>query len=264
MRAYSLLVALVVAGCTSHTPEPAAIAASDEPVPRLIVPNPPPTIPAPIVEPDEPECVDDWHTPLSDARADTYEGIFDIDRSHGGKALQGSWLETPRGQRYILSYRPMPEHLDKLEKRVVVRAAVYDPCGQAIAAEHLQVASIRLADGETPYDSPPTALPPPPQARTRAELRARVNRWVQAVGQLKAVRPDEYDWFMVDLRLDDGTLVSTRVTDSQVDLLYRPRLGTRMTFLGRLSTRQGKYIFDRAWVCEGEVADCEFGTHAVR
>lgn len=202
-------------------------------------------------------------TPEEEARARDFTGVFDIDRVAGGKRLQASTLAADDGTRYILSYRPMPEHFDKVEKRVVVRGFTYAPQGQAVMAEHLRALSIRLADDESPYASPPTALPTAPIARSGAELRAREGRWVQAVGVLVGATPTTDRWRAVTLRLDDGATVEVIEAESIVDRIYRPRFGARVTVLGRLFDDDGTLRFGRVLVCDGEVAECGRATPAV-
>lgn len=248
---------LVVGGCTSHGPVEATGRAGEAARAGAIA--------------EQQESVGQIGDELSMfsaeelARARNFEGIFDIDRLAGGKDFQGSWLELEDGRRYVLSYRPMPAHVDKVERRVVVRGFTYAPEGQRIRSEHLQVISMRLADGETPYVSPPTSLPAPPHVLTRAELRARVGRWVQAVGTLKdAKRPDADGWQEVELRLDDGAAVSTIERESLVERIYRPNFGARVTLIGELSQRDGAFVLvGTTGLCVGEVEGCGTTTPAL-
>jgi hypothetical protein len=39
------------------------------------------------------------------------EGRYEVDPIPGGKRFQGSWLILDDGTRYVLSYRPHPDHM---------------------------------------------------------------------------------------------------------------------------------------------------------
>lgn len=255
MRFLSLAFAVLAVACTV---EPAATQIGrDEPAARPAYVDAKPA--QPDVVPYEPKLVGasrvgGWFDDPDTEKK--YYGVFDIDRMVGGKALQASILRTDRGEDYILSYRPMPEHFDKLEKRVVVRGSEYSPSGQRLMAKHLKAESIRLAEGETPYPEPPTTLPAPPVVRTGKAMKSRKNRWVQVVGTLVDAKPDSGDWHRVTLRLDDGTDVTTTEAESLVDSIYRPRFGKRVTLLGEVHLEAGKLTLPIVAVCDGAVDGC--------
>ena len=142
-----------------------------------------------------------------------FEGRYEVDPIPGGKRFQGAWLVLDDDTRYVIAYRPGSKHFKFLDKRVLVRGRLYMPGRdtQHILATHLEVHSIELAPGESPYLLPPTEPVAPPVARTAAELAARNDRWVQVVGSLKSVRDDPDSFLGISwLRLADGTVVCAR------------------------------------------------------
>ena len=141
------------------------------------------------------------------------EGRYEVDPIPGGKRFQGAWLALDDGTRYVIAYRPVPGHFEFLDKRVLVRGRPYMPGRdtQHILATHLEVHSIELAPGETPYLLPPAKPVDPPVARTATELVARDGRWVQVVGTLESVHNDPDGYLgIARLRLADGTEVQAR------------------------------------------------------
>lgn len=199
-------------------------------------------------------------TPEDEARAEVFEGFFDVDRVRGGKRLQGSWLEVKGGERYILSYQPMPEHFDKVERRVIVRAVPYSPGGQHLYARHLRVVSMTLAEGEAPRDAPTATLPPAQVVRTSGELRRQIGRWAQVVGTLSKIsKEDSSGRAKILLRLDDGGRVTISEARATAEWAYRPRVGTRVTILGKLNRDKDGFHLWSTHVCDGEVATCSVG-----
>lgn len=195
-------------------------------------------------------------TPITaedEARAQTFEGRFDIDRVPGGKRLQASRLTTDSGAHYLLSYRPMPEHFDKVERRVIVRAVRYYPSGQHVYADHLKVVSMTLAASEAAIDPPPTRLPSPPEIRRRADLRPRVGLWARVHGDLVARKRDR----RIRLRLADGTIVPA--TTPPLDSLFdRPEnVGLPFTLLGKLVRTERGLLLTGTAICFGEDDDLD-------
>ena len=141
------------------------------------------------------------------------EGRYELDPIPGGKRFQGAWLVLDDGTRHIIAYRPVPEHFAYLEKRVLVEGRPYVPGRdtQHVLATHLEVHSIRLAHGETPYLLPPDEPIAPPVVRTSAGLAARNGRWAKVIGTLESVC-DSADGHLglARLRLEDGTEVRAR------------------------------------------------------
>ena len=141
------------------------------------------------------------------------EGRYEVDPIPGGKRFQGVWLVLDDGTRYVIAYRPAPEHFQFLDKRVRLTGRPYTPGAdtQHIQATHLEVRSIELAAGETPHATPPSEVVPPPVGRTAGELAARGGRWARVVGRLEWVRDDPDGYLgMAQLRLGDGSQVRAR------------------------------------------------------
>lgn len=141
------------------------------------------------------------------------EGRYEVDPVPGGKRLQGSWLVLDDGSRYVISYRPVPEYFQFIDKRVRVEGRPYVPGSdtQQVMTTHLAVERIELAPGETPYSSPPVEVPAPPLAGSIEAIAAREGRWVCVRGALEAVNddPDGYLGVAV-LRLANGERVRAR------------------------------------------------------
>jgi hypothetical protein len=168
------------------------------------------------------------------------EGFYEVDPIPGGKRLQGAWLVLDDGTRYVISYRPIPGHLQFLEKRVRVRGCPYVPGSdvQHIGATHLEVQAIELAPGETPYAEPPTHPVLPPVARSAVELAARAGRWVRVVGTVEAVHDDPDSYFgFAWLRLPDGSSVRARYVPVRA---WSAHLGKEVTVTSRLAQGEGE------------------------
>lgn len=200
------------------------------------------------------------------AELTAYEGILDMDRVAGGKRFQGTWLRRDDGTRLLLSYRPMPEHFNLIERRVVVRGEHYSPEGQAIMAEHFRPSTIELAKGEPPAGEPPKEIPLPARSTTGDALRARVGGWAEVHATLVEARPGSHghDWREVVFRMDDGTEFVTTEAEWVVDKSYRPHFGARVTVLGSVYEDEGKLGFGKTVMCLGEVEGCGRGTAPVR
>jgi hypothetical protein len=136
------------------------------------------------------------------------EGCYEVDPIPGGKRFQGAWLVLDDGTRFVIGYRPIAAHSEFIDKRVVVKGRPYmpGPDTQHIMATHLEIHSIELAPGETPYANPPTEVPAPPLVRTAGELAARCGHWVRVQGTLESVRKDPDGYLNIALlRLQDGS-----------------------------------------------------------
>ena len=188
----------------------------------------------------------------------TYEGRFDIDRLPQSKRFQGAWLTQDGGESLLLAYRPMPEYFAFVDKRVVLEGRPYSPGGQRIGAEHVQVESVRLADGETALAQPPTSLPVPPRVQTRDELGARTGRWVEVFATLVGEREGaaDGDWRTLEFRMDDGSMVVTVEASWVVDGTFRAHFGRRMTLLGKVYEGDGQLGLGPVEACLGEVEGC--------
>lgn len=139
------------------------------------------------------------------------EARFVIDPIMGSKRLQAVSLQFDDGDAWILRYRPRPEDLEWVDKRVVVTGRPYEnsPEVQSVMATHFELETLELAPGERPHDPIPTELPSPPMVKTPDELAACVGQWVQLVGMLIEVgpMPDVSFWQRGRVVLADGTAV---------------------------------------------------------
>ncbi len=196
----------------------------------------------------------------------TYEGRLDMDRLPQSKRFQGTWLELDGGGSLVLAYRPMPEHFALVDRRVVLEARPYSPAGQSIGADHVQLESIRLAEGETALADPPDALPVPPRVQSGEEVGARVGRWVELFATLIGEREDaaDGDWRTLEFRLDGGAIVVTVEASWVVDGTFRPHFGERMTLLGKVYERDGQLGLGPVEACLGEVRGCGMGAKGLR
>lgn len=189
------------------------------------------------------------------------QGRYEVDPIRGGKRFQGAWLVLDDGTRYVIAYRPVPEHFPFLAKRVLIQGRPYTPGRdtQHIQASHLEVQSIELAPGETPYPSPPTELPAPPVARTAAELAAHDGHWVQVIGTLESVRDDPKGYLgIARLRLADGTQVQAQGVRTEEWACHEGKLVT-VTSRVTHSESGGPVTFELIGthaICRGEVARC--------
>jgi len=169
------------------------------------------------------------------------EGWYEVDPIPGGKRFQGAWLVLDDGTRYVIAYRPVPEHFPFLEKHVRVRGRPYVPGAdtQHVQATHLEVHSIALAPGEMPYASPPTEPLPPPVARTASELAARDGRWVQVVATLESLRRDADGYLgSAQLRLADATTVRARNVRIEEWSRHKGKLVTVTSRVAQLGDRK--------------------------
>lgn len=190
------------------------------------------------------------------------EGRYEVDPIPGGKRFQGAWLVMDDGTRYVIAYRPVPEYFKFMEKRVLVRGRPFTPGPdtQHIQAQHLEVNSIELASGETPYASPPTELVAPPIVKTTSELVKRDVRWVQVVGVLESVQGDSDGYLgIARLRLADTAEVQARNVSIGDSARHEGKVVTVTSRVAR-TEKSGEVTYELiGWyaICEGEVARCE-------
>jgi hypothetical protein len=190
-------------------------------------------------------------------------GRYEVDPIPGGKRFQGAWLVLDDGTRYVIAYRPVPEHFRFLEKRVRVEGRPYRPGAdtQHIQATHLEVRTIELAPGETPYTVPPTEPIPPPVLRTASEVAARDGRWARVVGRVEAVEDDPDGYLkLARLRLGDGIEVIVR---NVLGAEWSQYVGKTVTVASRVVSIEdgGTVTFELVgWreVCEGEARVAPF------
>jgi hypothetical protein len=199
-----------------------------------------------------------------DKRSVTFEARFDIDRLAGGKRFQGAMLYLDSGRVLVAGYRPIPRYFQFVDKRVRVTGRHYTPSPdvQHVSGDHFSIEKMQLAEGETPYDPKPTALPTPPTVTRGSELEPRNRRWVQLFAVLDAGRREKDDyWCDVVLKLSDGVLVSGSVYYLSFDNRWRPLMGQKVTVIGRVKMEgeQGQRRFSLEGplsVCRGKVPRC--------
>ena len=188
-----------------------------------------------------------------------FEALLDIDRLESAKRFQGTWLEKPNGERLLVSYEPVTDYFRFVERRVVVTGETFmpEPYTQHVDATHIKVTSIRLADGETPHDPEPQSLPPPSLARTKAELTARIGRWVEVQAVLRsATKHADDDWCDAVLLLDDGTELASSMYVTDLETTWKPLVGQRVTAMGKLKMQDGLQLLGPPALCPGEKHGC--------
>jgi hypothetical protein len=186
----------------------------------------------------------------------TVSGRLIIEPIPAGKRFQGTWLDGDGDQKYVLSYRPVPEYFPFVDKRVVVVGRPYYQGSdvQQIMADHFEVESIELAPGEVARSPVPATLPAPPLARTVAELAGREGLWVQLVGVFAAYQSDEGSeyWGVATIEIEGGTTVPANVSASHVESLKK---GAVVTLVGRVEGPTWSLTDVRA-MCAGQVEGC--------
>jgi hypothetical protein len=188
-----------------------------------------------------------------------FEALLDIDRLESAKHFQGVWLEKADGERLLVAYEPSAEYFRFVEKRVLVVGETWmpDPYEQHVAAKHIKVTSIRLADGETPYNPEPKSLPAPPLARSMKELTPRIGRWVEVQAVLQsAEKHANDDWCDAALLLDDGTMLKSSMYVTALESTWKPLVGKRVTAMGKLQQKDGLHLIGPPALCAGEVRGC--------
>ena len=194
----------------------------------------------------------------------TYTARFDMDRLAGGKRFQGSILYLDGGRTLLASYRPMKQYFQFVDRRVVVQGFHWSPPPEAqqIMADHFSITSMKLAPGQTPYATKPTSLPSPPLVRTRGELEARKDRWVQVVATLAGgKKPANEAWGVANLVLGDGTAVEASVYWGTYEQRWKSLVGKKVTVTGKAAVKDegGKkrlLLPGRTAICQGVVDGC--------
>ncbi len=194
----------------------------------------------------------------------TFTARFDIDRLSGGKRFQGSILYRDGLDPLVCSYRPLKQYFEFVDRRVVVQGYHWSPPANAqqIMASHFAITSMKLAPGEKPYATKPTALPRPPMVRDKKGLEGKKDRWVQVVGTLKGgQKPKDEAWGTANLDLGDGTRVEASVYWMRYEQDWKPLVGKQVTVTGKLAVKEeaGKkrlMIPGRTAICQGVVDGC--------
>lgn len=75
-----------------------------------------------------------------------FEAVVQVDAEPGGKKFQGVWLEREGGARWVVAYRPEGWLVGFQGRKVQVTGETYAPEGQAIAATHFRVETLRVAE----------------------------------------------------------------------------------------------------------------------
>ena len=257
----AFLGALLLAACTNESAAPdetTAMNGNNKAAPSLLEPPPP----GEDSQSDEEGQSDDNHEIVE------FEARFDIDRTSGGKGFQGSWLEREGQPSLVCSYRPMEEYFAFVDKRVVARGYHYsNPINvQQIGADHFNLISLKLADGETPREPPPSELPVPPWVDNRAAFEARKGRWVQIFALLEeGKKKKDKDLYHVTLKIADGTSIRAIIYTHNFTPSWAPRLGTLVSVLGTAHIREDGTLAispPRYSICDGKVSGC--GMNRVR
>ncbi len=188
----------------------------------------------------------------------TWTATLDMDRFPGGKRFQGVWLHPEGSDRaYVLSYRAGETWFPFVEKKVVVTGRPWWPGRdtQHIGADHFEVTTIDLAEGELPWDPVPTQVPEPPTATSAAAVAERgLGHWVRVIATLEALEPDPR-WPPAVLRLSDKTalrLEAVRGADA------KPLLGQTVTAMARIGRdERGELVLAApVAICAGDTARC--------
>jgi hypothetical protein len=183
----------------------------------------------------------------------------------GGKRLQAATIVLPDRTRLVRAYRPVPEELAFVDRRVVAVGRVFRDAGapaelQQVRAPHFRPERIALAPGEAPQPlGVPPELPAPPVVATGAELDARDDRFVQAWGRLTALTPHDEDprWANAALALGDGAEVRVRAV---ARARWAPLLGGEVTVVGRAGQAEAgapRTLAGRTTICAGHVPRCD-------
>lgn len=220
---------------------------------ELAPPVAPPPAPEPAPARDANEAILDHLFGPRPAEAPTTEltGIFSISRvaSYSGHDpfYQPSTLHLDDGTRLFLAHHPLPGYFAFVDRRVLVT-------GWPAGPQYFRPATMNLAPGEVAREGAIVSLPPPPRARTRAELERHFDRWVLAVGTVEdIVSTGKGDGDLV-LRLADRTRV---VGGGSYESLMKYGGGERVTVLGSVWRSDGKLRLRSIRVCKGEVDRCD-------
>jgi hypothetical protein len=187
------------------------------------------------------------------------EALYDVDPSPGGKGLEAARLLLDDGTELVRSYRPVPEELGLVEKRVIAVGKVYRDAGQAehiqqLMAPHFYPDRIEIAPGETKIDPPPAERPLPPQITRAADLAGRRHRWVRATGTVESLTPKgDSDWSEGKLKLASGDVIAI---DNVYHRHWKELVGTEISVVAKvLSAGEPPSISVRDH-CKGRVERC--------
>jgi hypothetical protein len=116
-----------------------------------------------------------------------YTGFLEIDPFRYGKGTQGVTVYTAKGKSIVIEMRYGKEHLQFLNKNVVITGAMAststDKSPQGYS--YFKTQSIKLASGETPHVIIPTKIPPPPMVYSEKDIKNLKGRWGIAVGKME-------------------------------------------------------------------------------
>ncbi|MBI2392386.1 MAG: hypothetical protein HYV09_22560 [Deltaproteobacteria bacterium] len=192
------------------------------------------------------------------------EGLYEIDPIAQGKGGHLTWIVLADGTRVSRWYGAVADELGFADRRVrvtgVITAGPPDTKIQALLAPHIQPERIELAPGQTM--GPPDEIPAPPVASTTPMSAPRVDRWVQIVGTLEALKPTATTSRAdATVKLSDGGVVRV---ENVVRLDWSPHVGKTVTVIGRLAMDKGApgafaldlVIRGKSAVCAGVVSRC--------
>jgi hypothetical protein len=162
-------------------------------------------------------------------------GTYDVEPVHPHK--KGGRMTTivlSDGTHVYRSYGWVKAETAFVNKKVrvtgVVTKGAPDPMLQSVGGPHVVPESIELAEGESPANPAPSALPTPPMVSTFTGFAPHVGRWVAVSGTVDSVLTTAGGWGVALLKLSDGGLVD-------VDAIYvsewKPLLGKTATTIGR-------------------------------
>lgn len=192
------------------------------------------------------------------------EGLYEIDPIARGKGGNLTWIVLVDGTRVSRAYGAVADELGFGDRRVrvtgVITAGPPDSKIQALLAPHVQPERVELAAGQTM--GPSGEIPAPPVASTTPAIAPRVDRWVQVVGTLEALKPNgATSRADATVRLSDGGVVRV---ENVVHHDWSKHAGKTVTVIGRLSMDKGApgafaldlVIRGKSDVCAGVVARC--------
>ena len=228
-------------------------------------------------QPDQPEQPEQPEQPAvsqDDAQTDdpfaptffadrSVEAILEMDRRAGGKRLQATWLITD-DESLVVSYRPEPDYYPYVGKRVIVIGKPYthSPNVQSVGGTHFVITNIILAQGELPYDPPPTELPPAPRVASVAALQAYQGRWVELHGTLEAWTPAPVGKTLgaATIKVPDGSIEAITHNVTEVERGAEPatwigQAVTLTTFISEDEDRK-RPALGRGYMCAGDVPGC--------
>lgn len=166
------------------------------------------------------------------------QGLYDVARVEGSKRLQPVTVRLDDGAALLRSYRPVPDELRYLERRVLVVGVVSsglsaDPTVQQVVAPSVSPDQIQLCPGEAAAQWRGAEVPAPPRVADADALAGRAGLWVRAAGTLEAVAAPEDDpwWADARLRLADGAVVEIATVPAS---RWEPLEGGEVVVTGRV------------------------------